>query len=86
MSLHLLAAQHFKIKNVAAVASCWQHCVRFEYSPKFELFKSTDPETNALPLMILIVLESDCFPKNFKVKENLRNIQNILLLIFHLFL
>ena len=36
--------------------------------------------------MILIVLESDYFTKNFKVKENLRNIQNILLLIFHLFL
>ena len=42
--------------------------------------------TYELPLMILIVLGSDYFTKNFKAKENLRNMRNILLLIFHLFI
>ena len=72
----LLATQHFKIKNVASAASRWQHCVRFEYSP-FELFKPIDPETNALPLTLVIVLESDYFTKNFKIKEKKKKTRNI---------
>ena len=65
-SMRLRATQLLSTKYVATVASRWQHCVRFD-QPEIRSsgnafvsgtgglkFKSPVPETNALPLDLLV--------------------------------